>query len=178
MNYLRTILDNGLCLLTTRLTGVRSASVAFFFSVGSRYEHKQIGGVSHFIEHMLFKGSQHYPSARLISEAIEGVGGTFNGSTGKELTSYTARFPAEYLPVVLEVLADMIRYPLFDPLEVEKERGVIIEELSSTQDDPQEWVNLLADEVMWPDLPLGRDDAGTIETVKNLQRQQMLDYLQ
>jgi predicted Zn-dependent peptidase len=178
MNYLRTILDNGLCLLTTRLTGVRSASVAFFFSVGSRYEDKQMGGVSHFIEHMLFKGSRYYPSARLISEAIEGVGGTFNGSTGKELTNYTARIPAEYLPVVLEVLADMVRYPLFDPLEVEKERSVIIEELSSTQDDPQEWVNLLADEVMWPDLPLGRDDAGTIETVRNLQRQQMLDYLQ
>jgi predicted Zn-dependent peptidase len=177
MNYLRTVLDNGLCLLTTRLTGVRSASVAFFFAVGSRYEDKEMGGVSHFIEHMLFKGSQHYPSARLISEAIEGVGGTFNGSTGKELTSYTARIPSEYLAVVLEVLADMVRYPLFDPVEVEKERGVIIEELSSTQDDPQEWVNLLADEVMWPDLPLGRDDAGTIETVSNLQRHQMLDYL-
>ncbi|GLV56454.1 peptidase M16 [Dictyobacter sp. S3.2.2.5] len=126
---------------------------------------------------MLFKGSQQYPSAKAISDAIEGVGGSFNGSTGKELTNYTARVPGEYLSVVLQAMADMIRHPLFDPTEVEKERGVIIEELSATQDDPQEWVNLLADEVMWPGLPLGRDDAGSVEVVSRIQRQQMLDYL-
>ena len=177
MNYAQTTLHNGLRLLTTPMPGMRSASIAFFFAVGSRYEAEPVAGVSHFIEHMLFKGSLHYPTARLISEAIEGVGGVFNASTGKELTSYTARVPGEYLSVVLRVLADMVRYPLFDPEEIEKERGVIIEELSSTQDDPQEWVNLLIDEVMWPALPLGRDDAGTIETVEHLQRQQMLDYL-
>ncbi|MBV9256957.1 MAG: insulinase family protein [Ktedonobacteraceae bacterium] len=177
MNYAQTTLHNGLRLLTTPMPGMRSASIAFFFTVGSRYEQKPVAGVSHFIEHMLFKGSQRYPTARLISEAIEGVGGVFNASTGKELTSYTARVPGEYLSVVLKVLADMVRYPLFDPEEIEKERGVIIEELSATQDDPQEWVNLLIDEVMWPDLPLGRDDAGTIETVAQLQRRQMLDYL-
>ena len=156
---------------------MRSASIAFFFTVGSRYEQDQVAGVSHFIEHMLFKGTRHYPTARSISEAIEGVGGIFNGSTGKELTSYTARVPGEYLPVVLTVLADMVRNPLFDPIEIEKERSVIIEELSATQDDPQEWVNLLVDEVMWPNLPLGRDDAGTIETVAQITRQQLLDYL-
>ncbi|GCE03055.1 peptidase M16 [Dictyobacter aurantiacus] len=156
---------------------MRSASIAFFFNVGSRYEPEEISGVSHFIEHMLFKGSQQYPSAKAISDAIEGVGGNFNGSTGKELTNYTARVPGEYLSVVLQAMADMIRRPLFDPTEVEKERGVIIEELSATQDDPQEWVNLLADEVMWPGLPLGRDDAGSVEVVSRLQRQQMLDYL-
>jgi predicted Zn-dependent peptidase len=126
---------------------------------------------------MLFKGTQHYPTARSISEAIEGVGGVFNGSTGKELTSYTARVPAENLPTVLEVLADMVRHPLFDTTELEKERDVIIEELSATQDDPQEWVHLLCDETMWPDLPLGRDDAGTIESVARLTHRQLLDYL-
>src|SRR6266516_4849699 len=177
MDYARTTLKNGLRLLTTHMPGMRSASIAFFFSVGSRYEQDHIAGVSHFIEHMLFKGSQHYPTARFISEAIEGVGGVFNASTGKELTSYTARVPGEYLPIVMKVLADMVRFPLFDAEEIEKERGVIIEELSSTQDDPQEWVNLLIDEVMWPGLPLGRDDAGSIETVARLQRTQMLDYL-
>ena len=177
MDYARTTLKNGLRLLTTHMPGMRSASIAFFFSVGSRYEQDHIAGVSHFIEHMLFKGSQHYPTARFISEAIEGVGGVFNASTGKELTSYTARVPGEYLPIVMKVLADMVRFPLFDAEEIEKERGVIIEELSSTQDDPQEWVNLLIDEVMWPGLPLGRDDAGSIETVARLQREQMLEYL-
>jgi predicted Zn-dependent peptidase len=177
MDYVRTTLDNGLRLLTTQMPGTRSASIAFFFAVGSRYEQDHISGISHFIEHMLFKGTLHYPSARLISEAIEGVGGNFNGSTGKELTNYSARVPAEYLPVVLNVLADMVRHPLFDPVEIEKERNVIIEELSATLDDPQEWVNLLIDEAMWPGLPLGRDDAGTIETVAGMQRQQLLDYL-
>src|SRR5947209_4001412 len=177
MNYERTTLDNGLRLLTAPMPGMRSASIAFYFTVGSRYEPGQLAGISHFIEHMLFKGSQHYPTARRISEAIEGVGGFFNGSTGKELTTYTARVPAEQLPVVLHVLVDMIRYPLFDATEIEKERSVIIEELSATRDDPQEWVNLLIDEVMWPNLPLGRDDAGFVETVAQLDRQQMLNYL-
>lgn len=177
MNYVRTTLSNGLRLITSQMPGMRSASIAFFFTVGSRYEQDELAGVSHFIEHMLFKGSRLYPTARHISEAIEGVGGTFNASTGKELTSYTARMPAEYLPAVLEVLADMVRYPLFDATELEKERSVIIEELSSTFDDPQEWIHLLIDETVWPGLPLGRDDAGTIETVSRLQRQQMLECL-
>src|SRR5947199_5775811 len=133
MNYERTTLDNGLRLLTASMPGMRSVSIAFFFTVGSRYEPRDLAGVSHFIEHMLFKGSQHYPTARRISEAIEGVGGMFNGSTGKEITSYTARVPGEHLPVILDVLADMIRHPLFEPAEIEKERSVIIEELSSTR---------------------------------------------
>ena len=177
MNFERTTLSNGLRLLTAQMPGMRSASIGFFLTVGSRYETDSLAGVSHFIEHMLFKGSQHYPTARLISEAIEGVGGIFNGSTGKELTSYTARVPAEQLPIVMNVLADMIRNPLFDANEIEKERNVIIEELSATRDDPQEWANLLVDEVMWPGLPLGRDDAGLVETVAQIQRQQLLDYL-
>jgi predicted Zn-dependent peptidase len=177
MNYERTTLPNGLRLLTTPMSGMRSASIAFFFGVGSRFEQSHSAGISHFIEHMLFKGSKQYPTARLISEAIEGVGGMFNGSTGKELTSYTARVPGEYLSIVLNVMADMLRNSLFEVNEIKKERDVIIEELSSTQDDPQEWVNLLIDEVMWPDLPLGRDDAGTLETVAHIQRQQLLEYL-
>src|SRR6266702_6188694 len=177
MNYKRTTLHNGLRLLTASMPSMRSASMAIFFTVGSRYEPRNLAGVSHFIEHMLFKGSHHYPTARLISEAIEGVGGVFNGSTSKEITSYTARVPAEQLFVVMDVLADMIRRPLFETTEIEKERSVILEELSATRDDPQEWANLLIDEVMWPGLPLGRDDAGFEETVAQIQREQMLSYL-
>ncbi len=177
MNYTRTTLHNGLRLLTAPMPGMRSASIAFFLTVGSRYEPQPIAGISHFIEHMLFKGSQRYPTARLISEAIEGVGGVFNASTGKELTSYTARVPGEHVLSVMDVMANMIRQPLFDPHEIEKERAVIIEELSATLDDPQEWVNLLIDEVMWPGLPLGRDDAGFIETVAQIDRAQLLHYL-
>jgi predicted Zn-dependent peptidase len=177
MQYERTTLQNGLRLLMAPMPGMRSASISFFFTVGSRYESNTNAGISHFIEHMLFKGSEKYPSARLISEAIEGVGGVFNGSTGKELTNYSARVPGEHLPAVMDVLADMVRHSLFDPVEIEKERSVIIEELSSTHDDPQEWVGLLIDEAMWPRLPLGRDDAGYVETVAKIQRRQMLRYL-
>ena len=177
MNYQRTTLSNGLRLLTASMPGMRSASIAFFFTVGSRYETNAQAGISHFIEHMLFKGSQHYPTARLISEAIEGVGGVFNGSTGKELTNYVARVPGERAVAVMRVLADMVRKPLFDPVEIEKERSVILEELRSTRDEPQEWVNLLIDETTWPGLPLGRDDAGFEETVAKITRKQMLDYL-
>ena len=143
MLYQKTTLRNGLRLLTAPMEGMRSASIALIFTVGSRYETRSQAGISHFIEHMLFKGSQRYPTARHISEAIEGVGGVFNGSTDKELTMYTARVPGEQLPTIMEVLADMVRRPLLDPNELEKERGVIIEELSSTHDDPQEWVGLL-----------------------------------
>lgn len=176
MKYERTTLRNGLRLLTAPMPSMRSASIGFFFTVGSRYEPNPIAGISHFIEHMVFKGTQHYPTARLISEAIEGIGGTFNASTGKELTNYIARVPGEHFSLVMDVFTDMVRRPLFEPIEIEKERSVILEELSSTRDDPQEWVNLLIDEAMWPGLPLGRDDAGFEETVAQIQRQQMLDY--
>ncbi|HLI68128.1 MAG TPA: pitrilysin family protein [Ktedonobacteraceae bacterium] len=177
MQYKRTTLGNGLRLLTAPIPNMRSASIALFFTVGSRYESRSIAGISHFIEHMLFKGTRSYPSARHISEAIEGVGGSFNGTTSKELTSYTARVPGEHLEEVLHVLADMVRRPLFDPEELEKERNVIIEEIRSTKDDPQEWASLLIDEIMWPGLELGRDDAGFEETVAQIQRDQMLAYL-
>src|SRR6266536_4431169 len=96
MDYARTTLKNELRILTTHMPGMRSASIAFFFSVGSRYEQDHIAGVSHFIEHMLFKGSQHYPTARFISEAIEGVGGGCNASTGRYWSRYTAPGRSEY----------------------------------------------------------------------------------
>jgi predicted Zn-dependent peptidase len=177
MYYKRTTLDNGLRLLTAPMPGMRSASIALFFTVGSRYESRTLAGISHFIEHMLFKGAQHYPTARHISEAIEGVGGIFNGSTSKEVTNYTIRIPGEHLDEVMHVVADMVRRPLFEVAEIEKERHVIIEELRSTRDEPQEWVGQLIDETMWPDLELGRDDAGFEETVAMLQRDSMLSYL-
>lgn len=176
MHYQRTTLQNGLRLLTAPMPGMRSASIALYFTVGSRYETQEQAGISHFIEHMVFKGSEHYPSARHISEAIEGVGGLFNASTDKELTAYTARVPGEYLPTVMSVFADMVRRPLLEPAEIEKERNVIIEELSATRDDPQEWVHLLIDETMWPGLPLGRDDAGSVESVARLSHQDLLQY--
>src|SRR5258708_8121076 len=110
MYYQRTTLQNGLRLLMAPMPGMRSASISFFFTVGSRYESNAIAGISPFIEHMLFKGTQKYPTARLISEAIEVVGGLFNASTGKKLTHYTPLAPAEHYPVSMHFLAAVARH--------------------------------------------------------------------
>src|ERR1700730_16238586 len=122
MNYERTTLQNGLRLITAPMPGMRSASIAFFFTVGSRQEPDQLAGISHFIEHMLFKGSKHYPTARLIADAIEGMGGMFNGRRSRDITSHAPRVPGEQRPEIMDVLADMVRDPLFEPDEIEKER--------------------------------------------------------
>jgi predicted Zn-dependent peptidase len=173
----KTTLPNGARIITAQMPHVRSVSTALFFGVGSRYESPQEAGMSHFIEHMLFKGSEHYRTAQAISEAIEGIGGVFNGGTGKEITGYTAKVSSDHFADALDVLIDMVRHPLFDPQELEKERRVIIEELNMYKDSPQEWVQVLIDETVWPNLPLGRDEAGTKETVESITRDQMRAYL-
>lgn len=173
----KTTLPNGVRVISSEMPQVRSVSAALFFGVGSRFESPEEAGMSHFIEHMLFKGSERYPTAQRISEAIEGIGGVFNGGTGKELTGYTAKVSSDHFVDALDVLVDMVTHPLFDPQELEKERRVIIEELNMYKDSPQEWVQVLIDETMWPDLPLGRDEAGTKESVERITRSQMRDYL-
>ncbi len=174
--YQLTRLDNGLRVLTSNMPHVRSVSVCFFFGVGSRYERAELSGVSHLIEHMLFKGTAAYPTARLISEAIEGVGGVLDAETGKELTVYSTKTGSEHLDLSLGLLADMVRHPVLDPAELEKERRVIIEELAMYRDSPQEWVGVLGEEAFWPGLPLGREVAGTRETVESIQLAALDDY--
>ncbi|HEU5198840.1 MAG TPA: pitrilysin family protein, partial [Ktedonobacterales bacterium] len=173
----KTTLPNGVRVISVEMPHVRSVSAALFFGVGSRFESPEEAGMSHFIEHMLFKGSERYPTAQRISEAIEGIGGVFNGGTGKELTGYTAKVSSDHFVDALDVLVDMVMHPLLDPQELEKERRVIIEELNMYKDSPQEWVQVLIDETMWPDLPLGRDEAGTKESVERITRSQMREYL-
>ena len=175
--YQKTTLPNGVRVITAEMPHVRSVSTALFFGVGSRYETAEEAGMSHFIEHMLFKGSERYPTAQAISEAIEGVGGVFNGGTGKELTGYTAKVSSDHFVDALDVLVDMVRHPFLDPQELEKERRVITEELNMYKDSPQEWVQVLIDETLWPNLPLGRDEAGTRASVERITRSQMRDYL-
>lgn len=174
----RATLPNGVRILTVRMPYVRSVSIALFFGVGSRYEDTSMGGVSHFIEHMLFKGSTRYPTAQTISEAIEGVGGVLDAATDKELTVYSAKIASRHFDLAMDVLTDMVRYPRLDPRELEKERRVIVEELNMYRDSPQEWVGVLADEILWPDGPLGREVAGTRASVESLAREQMVAYRQ
>lgn len=174
--YSRATLPNGIRILTSRMSYVRSVSIAYFFGVGSRYERAELAGVSHLIEHMLFKGSQRFPTAQTISETIEGVGGILDAATDKELTIYSAKIASRHFDLAMELLSDMVRHPLMDPAELEKERRVIIEELSMYRDSPSEWVSVLGDETMWPDLPLGREVAGTRETVSRISREAMEAY--
>lgn len=174
--YQRITLPNGIRLFVSSLPHLRSASIAFYFAVGARYEPAESAGASHFIEHMLFKGSERYPTAQLISETIEGVGGVLDAATDKEITVYSAKVASARFDLALDLIADMVRHPLMDPAEVEKERGVILEELAMYRDSPADWVSVLADEAMWPGLPLGREVAGDRETVSALSAETMAAY--
>jgi len=172
--YERTVLDNGLRVLTAPMPHMYSVSVAFFVGLGSRYEADEEGGAAHFIEHMLFKGTDKYPTARELAEAIEGIGGVFNASSGREMTLYWAKAAQPHLPVVLDVLLEMLRRPRFDPAELEKERRVIVEEINLSLDLPDQWAHLLLTELIWPAHPLGRSVAGTKESVASLRREALL----
>ena len=153
-----------------------SASVVFMFAGGSRLEDDRLAGVSHFIEHLFFKGTQKRPTSKEIADAVEGVGGFINASTDKELTAYWARVPSEHLGLGFDVLFDIIANSKLDPADVERERMVILEELRMYQDQPQDLVQNLFEELIWPDHALGRDIAGTEESVSRLTRDEILEY--
>ena len=139
-------------------------------------EDDRLAGVSHFIEHLFFKGTQRRPSSKEIADAIEGVGGFINASTDKELTAYWTRVPSEYTALGLDVLFDIVSNSKLDPADIERERAVILEELKMYQDQPQDHVQNLFEELMWPGHPLGRDIAGTQESVSRLTRVDILEY--
>lgn len=174
--YQKSRLDNGLRIITSTIPHARSVSATFFVRVGSRNESETTQGISHFIEHMLFKGTERRPTPKAIAEAIEGVGGYFNAEAGKELTVYWDKVAEIHWKITLDVLTDLLRHSRFELAEIEKERRVIAEELGSLTDSPGEWVHLLADEAMWGERPLGRDVAGTRESVLGITREQLLDW--
>ena len=174
--YQKTTLDNGLRVITAAMPHTRSVCISIFIGVGSRYEAEPEAGISHFIEHLCFKGTQKRPTAREVSGAIEGVGGILNGGTDKELTVYWCKVAQSHFPIALDVLTDMILHSKFDPAEIEKERQVIIEEIKMNKDAPSQWVNVLIDDLLWPNHPLGRDVAGSKESVAAIPRDLMLDY--
>lgn len=176
--YQRVTLPNGIRVFVSEIPYVRSVSIAFYFGVGARYEPDDIAGASHFIEHMLFKGSERFSTAQIISEAIEGVGGVLDAATDKEVTVYSAKVASQHFDLAMRLISDMVRRPLLQTEEIEKERSVIIEELNMYRDSPADWVNVLADETMWPGQPLGREVAGTRETVSALTRETLLSYKQ
>jgi len=174
----RTVLPNGLRIVSSSLPHTRSVSISIFIGAGSRYESDDIAGVSHFLEHMLFKGTQRRPTAREISEEIEGIGGVMNAGTDKELTVYWAKVGDHRFAATLDILADSLINSLLDPLELEKEREVILEELAMTEDSPADIVNIMIDDVVWPEQPLGRDTGGTPDSVRATRRDAVVRYME
>ena len=170
------VLPGGAKLVTASMPERLSSSAVVMFGGGSRLEDDRLAGVSHFIEHLFFKGTLRRPSSKEIANAIEGVGGFINASTDKELTAYWTRVPSEHTDLGLDVLIDIITNSKLDPADIERERDVILEELKGYQDQPQDFVQNLFEELMWPGHPLGRDIAGTQESVSRLTRDDILEY--
>ena len=174
--YEKTVLSNGVRVVTGEMTGVRSASLIVYFGVGSRYERAAESGVSHFLEHMLFKGTEKRPDPITISQEIEGVGGILNAGTGRESTNYWFKVPSTHFAAAFEVLADIVRNSVIDPTEFAKERSVIVEEIRSVNDSPEELVHDVIDDLVWGDQGVGRPIAGTEATVGAISRDAMFDF--
>lgn len=172
----KTVLPNGLRVITEKIPHVRSVSLGVWIAAGSRLERPDQAGISHLIEHMLFKGTERR-NAREISSAIDGRGGTLNAFTAKEHTCYYARCLDEHLPIAVDLLDDMLRHSLLDPEELRKEKSVVCEEIKMYEDVPDDLVHDLFVSELWPDHPLGRPIAGTTESVTGFGRADLLAYM-
>jgi predicted Zn-dependent peptidase len=162
-------LSNGIRLVTERMPDVRSVALGFWVDVGSRDESPDLAGVSHFLEHLLFKGTEER-TARQIAESVEAVGGEMNAFTTKEYTAFYTRFLDEDLDLGLDILCDIITRPAFRTDEVESERQVILEEILMHEDEPSDLVHDLFTEALFPDHPVGREVLGTAESISALSR--------
>jgi predicted Zn-dependent peptidase len=170
-------LSNGLRMVTTPLATAQSVSVGLFIGTGSRAEERGSQGLAHFLEHMIFKGSERRPTAMAIAEAIEGAGGVLNAYTSKEVTCFWNHLPYEKLELAMDVLADMVLHPLLDAQEMERERSVVQQEIRRNRDQPGVWVGELLIQALYGDQPLGWSTAGNEETVATMQRQDFLSYM-
>ncbi len=170
-------LDNGLRILTAPLESAQSVTCAIMLAAGSRYETEETNGIAHFSEHMFFKGTEKRPTARDISMEIDAIGGEFNAFTGKEYTGYYVRCAAESRDIALDVLVDMLRNSKFEPDEIEREKGVIIEEMNMYFDTPRDFIGGVYDGLLYGDQPLGWDIIGRKETVRGADRGTFLSYI-
>ena len=172
-----TTLDNGLRVITTAIPTAQAASIAFFVGIGSRGEQPKTNGLSHYIEHMLFKGTIRRPSAPDISEAIEGAGGQLNAYTTRETTCYWNNMPFEELETGIDVTADMLQHSVISQDEIDRERTVVQQELRRSHDNPSAWVGELLGTAVFGDQPVGWPVGGSIETVEAMQRDDFLTHM-
>jgi predicted Zn-dependent peptidase len=175
--FQRQTLNNGLRVLTADMPQVQSVTCMIMLAAGSRYETPDTNGIAHFAEHMFFKGTERRPSARDIGMEVDGLGGEFNAFTSKEYTGYYVRCAADYRDRALDVLVDMLRNSKFDPEEIDREKGVIVEEMNMYYDTPRDFIGGVYDQLLYGDQPLGWDIIGKKETVRAATRDTFLGYV-
>jgi predicted Zn-dependent peptidase len=173
----RHTLDNGLRVLTANLPQAQSVTCMVMLAAGSRYETAETNGIAHFSEHMFFKGTEKRPTARDIAGEIDAIGGQLNAFTGKEYTAYYVRCAAEARDTALDVIVDMLRHSKFDPEEIEREKGVIVEEMNMYFDTPRDYIGGVFESLLYGDQPLGWDIIGRKETVRGATRDTFSSYL-
>ncbi|RLC66461.1 MAG: insulinase family protein [Chloroflexi bacterium] len=175
--YNKTVLDNGLTVITSTMPHSHSVCLVILVGAGSCYESNEEAGISHFAEHLFFKGTQQRPTSKEITQAIEGVGGIINAGTDKEIAVYWCKVASPHFPIALDVLSDLLLNSRFDDKDIEQERGIIIEEINMNLDLPQQRVSMLIDELLWPAQPLGREVIGYKPTVSSITREQLVGHV-
>jgi len=175
--YQRHTLSNGLRVVTAPLDHAKSVACYVMLAAGSRYEHASNRGIAHFAEHMFFKGTERRPTARDIAGEVDSIGGEFNAFTSKEYTGYYIRCGGEQRDQAFDVLVDMLRNSKFDPEEIDREKGVIVEEMNMYFDTPRDYVGAIYEELLFGSNPLGWETIGTKETVQAATRDTFLDYI-
>jgi len=174
-NLRRTVLPNGLIVLTERMDHLRSVAMGVWIKSGSRCETPEINGISHFVEHMLFKGTRSR-SAQRIAREMDSIGGNLDAFTSKETICFNVKSLSDHVPIALDVLSDMVLNPIFALSDIERERGVILEEIKIDEDNPDVLVHELFTQSFWKGHPLGKPILGTTETVGRLGQKQLFDY--
>ena len=175
--YNKAVLGNGLRVISSAMPHSHSVCLAILVGAGSCYESNEEAGISHFAEHLFFKGTRRRPSSKEITEAIEGVGGIINAGTDKEITLFWAKVASPHFGLALDVLSDLVLNSRFDEQDVEQERRIITEEINMNLDIPQQRVSALIDELLWPDQPLGREVIGYKDTVSSMTRENLLKHV-
>jgi len=178
VSYERHTLDNGVRIVLAPMPQAQSVTVALMYAAGSRYETRETNGIAHFAEHMFFKGTANRPSSRDIAGEIDAIGGEFNAFTGKEYTGYYVRCAAEHRDTALDVLVDMLRHSKFEAEEIEREKGVIIEEMNMYFDTPRDYIGGVYEDLLYGDQPLGWDIIGRKDTVRGATRDAFMQYIE
>ncbi len=177
-NYKKTVLSNKVPVFTVPIKGAKTTTALIMFKTGSKYETKANSGISHFLEHLFFKGTKKRPNTLMLSSEMDSLGGEYNAFTSKEYTGYWFKVANNKLSKALDIMGDMLFNSLFSPEEIEREKGVIIEELNMYEDNPQMHIEDIFETCLYGDTPAGRETIGTKENIRRFKREDFIKYLQ